>query len=156
MIFRRLNKNSEQQASIESGPYTLQYVVPALVWWNRTTLCPKHIFTLPSPPSIYLSHFSAALRKLTRMLPSPLQLPNTRLRLLPLHLRPLLSPQTRLHLPLRPLRRVHNDLPLNPIPLPDLPTLRLRRIRHLHPTNQENLLGHSGVREPRQTQRRTS
>lgn len=26
MIFRRLNKNSEQQASIESGAYTLQYV----------------------------------------------------------------------------------------------------------------------------------
>ena len=27
MIFRRLNRNSEQQASIESGPYTLQYVL---------------------------------------------------------------------------------------------------------------------------------
>lgn len=26
MIFRRLNRNSEQQASIESGQYTLQYV----------------------------------------------------------------------------------------------------------------------------------
>lgn len=28
MIFRRLSKNSEQQASIESGAYTLQYVKP--------------------------------------------------------------------------------------------------------------------------------
>lgn len=26
MIFRRLNRNSAQQASIESGQYTLQYV----------------------------------------------------------------------------------------------------------------------------------
>lgn len=30
MIFRRLNRNSEQQASIESGHYTLQYA--AVAW----------------------------------------------------------------------------------------------------------------------------
>ena len=70
MIFRRLNRNSEQQASIESGQYTLQYT----------------------------SHSSNLLVELC-LIRWP-QLHNTRLRLFPLHSRQIVSSQACLYLSL--------------------------------------------------------
>ena len=76
MIIRRLNRNSEPQASIEAGKYTLQYVYP-------------HASSDPCGTSP--ADLAAAQ-----------QLHDTRPTLLPHHLRPFLPPQARLHLPLRP------------------------------------------------------
>lgn len=82
MVIRRLNRNSEPQASIEAGQYTLQCV-----------------FSLLSalPNLGYVSSYAQILTHLS------FQLPNLRLRLLSLHLRSILPPQTSLHLPFRPL-----------------------------------------------------
>ena len=33
LVLRRLSRNSEPQASIESGQYTLQYVPDIFLWW---------------------------------------------------------------------------------------------------------------------------
>ena len=74
LIIRRLNRNSEPQASIEAGKYTLQYA----------ELHP-------------LSY--QCFEPITDLL-VVLQLHDTRSALLPHHLRPFLPPQTRLHLPL--------------------------------------------------------
>lgn len=76
------------------------------------------------------------------------QLPNLLLHLLPHHLRPLLPAQTSLHIPLRSRYRIHNDVFVTTIPFPHMPTLRLCRIRHLHPTHQEDLPGLSRHAEP--------
>lgn len=113
MIIRRLNRNSEPQASIEAGKYTLQYV------------------RLPPLPSLLRSCYSFPL--------GALQLHNTRPTLLPHHLRPLLPPEARLHLPLRRRYRIHNHLFLFPIPLPHLSPLRFCRIRHLHAAHKEDI-----------------
>lgn len=82
MVIRRLNRNSEPQASIEAGQYTLQSVLPLL-------------FTLTS-----LNHIPSQAQKLTRIV---FQLLDIRLCLLSLHLRPILPPKISLYLPLRPL-----------------------------------------------------
>ena len=74
MIIRRLNRNSEPQASIEAGKYTLQYDELYTLFYH----CPKPITDLLVV----------------------LQLYDTRSTLLPHHLRPVLPPQTRLHLSL--------------------------------------------------------
>lgn len=109
MIIRRLNRNSEPQASIEAGKYTLQYVRQA---------------PLPFAEKLLLRG---------------LQLHDTRPTLLPHHLRPFLPPQTRLHLSLRPSHRVHNHLLLLTVSFPYLPPLRLCRVRHFHAAHKKDL-----------------
>lgn len=58
MVLRKLNRQSEQQASVESGPYTIQYVNynkgmerDSLWWKSRILGC--------SIPFEYLVHFLA-------------------------------------------------------------------------------------------------
>ena len=130
MILRRLNNNSEPQMSIESGQYTIQCV--------------------QNPHHLSHPHQTTSLSSLAANSPSPpFQLPPPILSHLPHNLRSLLPTQTRLHLPLRPRRRIHNRIPLHTIPLPHLPSLFFPRIRHFYPTNQENI-----PRFPRHTESR--
>jgi hypothetical protein len=82
------------------------------------------------------------------------QLPHKRRPLLSLHLRPLVPPQTSFHIPLGPLLRVHADIPAPTIPRADMPTLRLCRVRHVHPAHKEDVPRLASDAESRQAERR--
>lgn len=104
LVQRRLDRNSEPQASIESGNYTYQ-----------CARCP-----FPGLPR--------TLPRLTRTQ----QLPHRRRTLLPLHLRPLLPTQARLHLPFRPLQRVQQHVRPRKVLCTRVAALCFLRIRRLH------------------------
>ena len=84
------------------------------------------------------------------------QLPDTRLYLLPLHSRQILSTETGLHLPPRLSHGVHDNIQLFVLPLAHMPPVRLRAIRHLHSAHKEDLPRQSSVAEPGQAERRAA
>lgn len=116
LVQRRLNRNSEQQASIESGNYTYQYV-----WLT--------------PSAVYILNHG--------------QLHNRRRPMLPMYMRPLLPAQARLHISLRSRPRIHHHIPAAAVPLAHMPTVRLRRVRHLHSAHKEDVPRFKSDAEPR-------
>ncbi|KAH0846194.1 Protein transport protein sec22 [Fonsecaea pedrosoi] len=63
MIFRRLNRNSEQQASIESGQYTLHYLI-------RDSVCFLCICDRSYPRKLAFTYLSDLAQEFTTIYPS--------------------------------------------------------------------------------------
>jgi vesicle transport protein SEC22 len=70
MIFRRLNRNSEQQASIESGRYTLHYII-------RDTICFLCICDQSYPRKLAFTYLEDIAQEFTTTYPSGQYLSST-------------------------------------------------------------------------------
>ncbi|KIX09414.1 uncharacterized protein Z518_00494 [Rhinocladiella mackenziei CBS 650.93] len=64
MIFRRLNRNSEQQASIESGQYSLHYII-------KDSVCFLCICDRSYPRKLAFTYLSDLAQEFTTIYPSP-------------------------------------------------------------------------------------